>query len=575
MPYLAPPLLRRAVPLLLLGLLGVLAAPACDVARSAPAVESVLLVTLDTTRADVLDGGAASRMLAPRIAALADRGVRFPRAYTVAPLTLPAHASLFTGLVPPRHGLRDNGQDALPESATTLAEVLAARGVETAAFVSSVVLDRGFGLDQGFERWDQPALDSAGATDHAERPAAETARVVARWLAERDPARPFFAWVHLYDAHLPYAPSTEHLLRAAGDAYRGEVAALDDAVGVLVDALAAAGVERETLTIVTADHGESLGEHGEPSHGALCYEATMRVPLVMCFPGAPPEPGRTALASLVDVAPTVLARLGVEVPEVPGGLDGLDLFDAAAPHVRGVYFESCSGYLNFGWSPLAGWLDSRGKYLHSSRPEFYVSLQDPHERQDLAQSRVHECELARARLRELFARPALGHADAEGSAAEEEELAEALSALGYARGGLEQELPSPLDPCDRPSPRERAHELTPLLRAHALFEARRYVECRPLVAEIVRENPGHLLALDLLALCLMHAREFERAEEVLLQRLARGPEVADARLNLGLCQLELGRTRAALAELEAAQRLAPEHPEVLAALARARGLVGR
>jgi arylsulfatase A-like enzyme len=536
---------------------------ACSVEHVPEPVRNVLLVTLDTTRADVLSGDAPSRALAPHIAALAEHGVRFPRAYTVAPLTLPAHATLLTGLVPPRHGVRDNGLAALPGSAETLAEILLADGFATAAFVSALVLDRGFGLAQGFEVYDQPALaPRASASQSVERPARATASAAAAWLQGLDRARPFFLWVHLYDAHVPYEPAAEHLARAGGDAYRGEVAALDDAVGLLLDTLVAEELESQTLVVLTADHGESLGEHGEPTHGALCYEAAVRVPLLFRFPGAPPVPGPTRIASLADLCPTLLARLGLALPP---GLDGLDLFAADSPRERGVYFESYSGYLNYGWSPLAGWLDERGKYLHSSEPEFYACLTDPEERHDLARSHARECERARANLAELLARVPLARAALAASA----ELESALTALGYARGGaLAPELPAPLAPSDRPSPRSRAHELAPLLRAHALFEAQRFEECRPLVEAIVRENPRHLLAADLLALCLMHAREFERAEAVLRRRLALA-EAADARLNLGLCRLELGDARGALSEIEAAERLAPGRPAIQQARAQA------
>lgn len=530
------------------------------------APRSVLLITLDTTRADVLSGDAPSRVLAPRIAALAETGVRFPRAYTVAPLTLPAHASMLTGLVPPRHGIRDNHHGALPESAHTLAEVLSEQDFECAAFVSALVLDRGFDLDQGFALYDQPPLaERVVGEAFAERPARDTARAAAAWLEARSTSRPFFLWTHFYDAHLPYAPALEHLQRATGNAYRGEVAALDDAVGVLLDALERSGLAQETLIVVTADHGESLGEHGEPTHGALCYEATMRIPFVLHFPGAPPLPGAAHLASLVDLYPTLLARLGLPVP---AGLDGLDLFAADAPVDRGVYFESYSGYFNYGWSPLAGWLDGRGKYLHSSRPEFYSSLQDPAERTDLAHARSRQCEQARAHLAELLARPALESVP-HGA---DPELDTALAALGYARGALTADvvLPSPLAPSERPSPGQRAGELVPLLEAHALYEAGHYAECRPLVAEIVRDNPRHLLALDLLALCTMQAGEFAAAAGLLRQRLSAGPEAADTRLNLGLCHLELGHAAEALVEIETAQRLAPGNAAIEDALRRAR-----
>jgi len=539
---------------------------ACQGADAPAGPESVLLITLDTTRADVLDSGPKSRALAPRIAALADAGLRFPQAYTVAPLTLPAHASLLTGLIPPRHGLHDNGQKALDTSVETLAERLSAEGFATAAFVSSVVLDRGFGLDQGFERYDQPELDSSEHHAHAERPASATVAAATRWLAEHDGDRPFFLWVHLYDAHIPYSPSPAHLTRAGGEAYRGEVAAMDDAVGVLLDALATSRQEARTLVVLTSDHGESLGEHGEPTHGALCYESAVRVPLLFRFPGPPPAPASVRLASLVDLTPTILGRLGLAPPP---DLDGFDLFAPDTPATRGVYVESLSGYFHYGWSPLVGWIDSRGKYLHSSEPEFYLPQQDPLERQDLVHSRRYEAELAYRALQALLARDAVLPSKAEDSPA----LDAALSALGYARGEDEAE-PQLLGPSERPAPRARAQELAPLLRAHALMDAQRAGEALPLLEEIVRENPRHELALDLLAMACMQLADFARAAEVLGLRLAHS-EVADARLNLGLCELELGHPEKALAELLRAEELAPDSPEIARELARARERLGR
>ncbi len=553
---------RRRLPLTLIILLSACGhGPAGD-----GSIQNAVLITLDTTRFDVLSGDEASRKVAPAIARLAKGGLRFPRAYTVAPLTLPAHASILTGLYPPRHGVRDNGIAALPESATTLAEICRAAGFDTAAFVSSAVLDRGYNLDQGFERYDQPALKPRPSDDfYLERPAHETAAAVVGWLRERDsrgarPGRRILLWIHLFDPHIPYAPAREFLEQAGGDPYRGEIAAVDRAVGEILAALEETGLDRTTLIVLTADHGESRGEHGEPTHGALCYEETVRVPLILRFPGPPPRPGPARLASAVDLAPTILGRLGLALP---ADLDGIDLFSSATSADRGVYFESCSGYLNYGWSALAGWLDSRGKYLHSSKPEFYLPLEDPDEERDLARQRVRECEQARAKLRAVLDRPAL----ASEPVTAQGELMRALSALGYAHAGdSTTPLGSPLEPSDRPSPRERRAELQPLLVAHEYFRQGRFAECLSLVEEIVRQNPGQLLALDLLSVSLMQLGRFEQAEGFLRQRLARGPERADTRLNLGLSLRELGRESEALEELRAAERLDPGQPAIREAL---------
>lgn len=247
---------------------------------------SVLLITLDTTRADALGAYGRLPSVTPHLDRLAAEGVVYEHAYTVAPLTLPAHASMLTGLYPPRHGVRDNGVAGLAQSAVTLAERARAAGFQTAAFLGAVVLDQGFGLEQGFERYDTPARSFYGGPSmgYAERPAAEVAGLVASWLAERDKDRPFLLWAHLWDAHAPYEPPEALRQRAGGDAYLGEVAACDVAVGRLCAALAAEGLEDSTLIVVVGDHGESFSEHDEISHGPYVWNTTLQVPLLLRLP---------------------------------------------------------------------------------------------------------------------------------------------------------------------------------------------------------------------------------------------------------------------------------------------------
>ena len=286
---------------------------------------SAVLITLDTTRVDALGcyGGPAG--LTPHLDGLAADGVVFDNAHTVTPLTLPSHASMLTGLTPLRHGVRINGSQALGEEASTLAERARDAGVQTAAFVSSVVLGREFGLDQGFEHWDQPRAGSAPLANYTEeRAAGATVANAVRWLAERDTERPFLLWVHLYDPHAPYAPPPAYVERAGGDAYRGEVAWMDDAIGTLLAALRADDAWSRCTVLVASDHGEGLGEHGEPTHGYFLFESTMRIPLLLRAPGlAAGRSSRTVGVS--DVFPTLQAALGLP-PRA--GIDGVSLLGA-------------------------------------------------------------------------------------------------------------------------------------------------------------------------------------------------------------------------------------------------------
>jgi len=554
---------------LALGALGL--ASGCGAGAVAPPT-SVLLITLDTTRADVLSCRGESASLFPTICGLSAEGVRFPIAYTVAPLTLPAHASILSGLYPPRHGVRDNGLQALPSSAETIAEYAGRSGRRTAAFVSTAILDRAYGLDQGFEVYDQPLLAAREQDNfYLERDAFTTAKRFVAWLSEIESERGFFAWLHFYDPHLPYAPPEDVQEQTGGNAYLGEIALVDRALRDVFSALDACGRNATTWVVLTADHGEALGEHGEPTHGALCYEATMRVPLLFRPPpGTTKTPGSMKYASVVDIHPTILRLLGLTPPP---GVDGFDLFRAdpesqASDSTRGVYFESYSGYLYYGWSPLVGWVDGFGKYLHSSTPELYLRS-DPAEERNVAVGRERETNHARERIADVLGRPQLetDRFEADG------ELQRALWTLGYAGGvATHEDFPSPLAGSDRPAPLERLHELDLLHRAEALYRTGRIAEALPLVASIVEENPKHLLALDLFALCSMHASRFGEAEEALRARLRYGPEKSDAHVNLALCLEARGELQGALTELERAAELNPHETVIADELSRIRAL---
>ena len=249
-----------------LSVLALALASACP-GSDEPGGLSAVLITLDTTRDDAVGAPGVT----PHLDALARDGVRFERAYTVAPLTLPAHASMLTGLVPLRHGLRVNGAGALPLAASTLAEHAAAAGLRTGAIIGAVVLDGAFGLDQGFETYDVPPHGRQQRDTHfAMRTGAEVVELALAWLDEGDPRAPFFLWVHLWDPHAPYDAPAELAGRFPEHPYLDEVAAADAAVGTLIAGLTARGLMERTAILVVGDHGEAFGEHGELTHGTYC-----------------------------------------------------------------------------------------------------------------------------------------------------------------------------------------------------------------------------------------------------------------------------------------------------------------
>jgi choline-sulfatase len=541
--------------------LSVLAACA-DRPRSA---QGVVLLTLDTTRPEALGCYGGSPLVTPHLDRLARSSVVFDSAHTVAPLTLPAHASMLTGLFPPRHRVHDNGIATLPASAITLAELARAGGVQTGAVVASTVLDRAYALEQGFESWEQPARPEPFQTSAPpELSAQDVVRRGRHWLDRRDPQRPFFLWLHFYDPHAPYTPPSAFRDAVGGNVYLGEVAAVDAAIGDLLAPLESDGTLEHVLVLVVADHGESLGEHGEATHGAFCYESTARVPFLARFPGGLRSGTRSAApVSVADVCPTALDALGLSVPK---GLDGVSLWRSDPPLERGVYVESYSGWLNYGWSTLAAWIQGGQKYVHSSAPELYRLSADPREEDDRFREDDPFVSTARTAIAGVWSAPKLELGEQTSFAPE---LLAELRQLGYgATGAPQHDLPSPLQLSDRPAPRARASELALLQQVAVLGAQGKHEDIVLLLRPLLEQNPRHCLALEMLGLHLMELGAFEEALDAFQRRLACGAERADTWLNLGLCREQLGQADAAVEALQRALAIDPGHGQVRGELAR-------
>jgi arylsulfatase A-like enzyme len=534
---------------------------------------SAVLVTLDTTRVDALSCYGNPEPTTPALDALAREGVAFDAAHTVMALTLPAHASMLTGLFPVRHGLRDNGVAALPAGAATVATRARAAGIDTAAFVSSVVLDDDFGLQHGFARYSVPERRGASERAHgAERPAQVTVDAALAWLAERDPARPFFLWVHLYDPHHPYDPPAELAARFTTP-YLAEVAAMDRELGRLFDGLRARGLWDETFVLALADHGEAFGEHGELAHGTYCYETTLHVPLIARWPSgararAPGERSRE-LVSAVDVAPTLAEALGLAPL---ADIDGTSFFARPLPAGRGIYFESYYGYLSCGWSPLAGWMDERGKYIHSSQPEFFDWRADPREERELAAERSGEL----GRYRDAIGRVADAPALAVEEIGAEGETLERIRALGYAGAGeSDAALPHPLAPCKLPSPHSQVAFFAQQARAQELAAAGDEAGAAAVYAEVLRTSPNNFFAMDELATHYLQLGRAAEAIEILTRLAHDGPQRGRYYHKLGVALMSARRFEEAVAPLTRAVELANGRPRYLDALREALTHLGR
>ena len=384
---------------------------------------NVILITIDTLRADAVGAYGASGGVTPLIDRLAAGGTRFESAHAQAVVTLPSHATILSARYPFAHGVRDNTGFRLPAAIETLPIWLRARGYRTGAFVSAFPLDARFGLARGFDEYDDHLSASPRpAFLEQERDGRETVARARAWLAAGD-GRPSFCWVHLYEPHYPYAPPEPYASRFAGDPYKGEVAAADAALTPLLQPILDGPERNGTLVILTADHGESLGEHGEATHGIFTYEATLRVPLIIYSGGALPAGVRRDEARLVDIAPTILDLLSFPMP---GGLDGHSLRLPA--HGTTTYFEALSGALNRGWAPARGVIKAGMKFIDLPIPELYDLAADPHETSNLASARQENARSLQALVSTFPAGPVR-------AAAETGDAAARLRSLGYVSGG--------------------------------------------------------------------------------------------------------------------------------------------
>jgi arylsulfatase A-like enzyme/Tfp pilus assembly protein PilF len=344
----------------------------------------VVLITLDTTRADHLGSYGAADAQTRHLDALAASGARFTNAVTTAPVTGPAHAAILTGMYPARFGVRDNVTTPLPDEATTLAEQLSTAGFETAGFVGAFVVDRPYGFAQGFATFGGFDRVDSGTEANAERPGGEVVDDAVRWLEAAPTDQPLFLWAHFYDPHTPYAAPAPYGQSFADRPYDGEIAYVDHQVGRLIDAVTAKGLIDDTLFVVVADHGESLGEHGEDEHGVFLYEPVIRVPLILSGAGIPRAIVIDEQVSVIDIVPTVMTLLGVQTPPDLDGesLAGL-LTGGSRATIPVAYAESYYPKYHYGWSELRSIRADGWKVIDAPRPELYRLADDPGESRNL------------------------------------------------------------------------------------------------------------------------------------------------------------------------------------------------
>jgi choline-sulfatase len=435
---------RRAVPVCLTAalLLPELSGP---ISSAVARPRNLLLITLDTMRADRLPAYGFRGVDTPALDRIAAEGAVFEDTFAAVPLTLPSHASLFTGLYPPRHGVRDNAGVPLSNEFTTLAEALRERGLRTAAFVASAVLAPRRGFEQGFDLYSAGEPARCSGAPPARRRAGEVVDEALSWLGRHD-TEPFFAWIHLFDTHRPYDLPADYTDRYF-DPYLAAIAYEDAQIARVISHLETRGLLKSTLIVVAGDHGESLGDHGEESHGIFLYQEALRVPFIVRGSGVSPR-RVTAVARLIDVMPTVLDLFGVPA----SGIDGVSLVQVGTrpgsdPRLE-VYAESMYPR-RFGWAPLRSLRVDRYKVIDAPRAELYDLANDPGEERNVL---AEHPTVAAAMLRRLRSFDSGQEMTAASGADVDNAVLDRLASLGYV-GSIA--APAPAPPGEQTDPKDR------------------------------------------------------------------------------------------------------------------------
>ncbi len=505
----------------LLVALSLLALAAC--ARRGPVFPGapVVVISIDTLRADHLPAYGYRQVETPALDSLARDAIVFDNAVAHVPLTLPSHVSLFTGLLPFQHGVRDNIGYRLDKSHTTLATFLRSRGYATGAAVSAVVLARSTGIAEGFDFYDDAieARDVSEPLGRVQRPGAQTEKRLEEWIGSQSSGR-IFAFLHLYEPHAPYTPPEPFATRYASHPYDGEIAAADDIVGRFVSFLKQKGLYDRALVVFLSDHGEGLGDHGEDEHGVLLYREELRVPLFIKLPGSRSAGRReSSPCGIADVFTTVASALGEKAPPGLAGRSLLEPGGAAPP--RRIYSETLYPRYHFGWSDLAALTDDRYQYIEAPRPELYDWQTDPGERRDLASSLPPPFRSMRVELQAMN-RPL------QAPGVSDPETVKKLASLGYIGAAAPAASRK-----DLPDPKDRIGAIARLKEASRLASEHRDDQAASLLSKLAAENPLMLDVWETLARILRRA----------------------------------GRSREALDALEHADRLSPATPPILLGLA--------
>jgi arylsulfatase A-like enzyme/Tfp pilus assembly protein PilF len=499
---------------------------------------NLLVITLDTTRADRIGIYGYKPGQTPNIDAIAQKGVRFENTYTPAPLTLPAHCSIFTGDIPLAHGVRNNGRYRLPGQIDTLAEILQRRGYLTAAFVSSFTLESRFGLDQGFTIYNDnfPLKKGQVKTYSSERPAELVFADFSAWFEnfyQQDKNKKFFAWVHFFDPHMPYAPPEPFKSKFQQNPYDGEIAYMDVYIGKIITLLEEKQLLANTLVVIVGDHGEAFGEHGEFGHMMFCYEENLKVPLVFCAPGRLPENKTIAdRVNLVDVMPTILEFLSVPFPA--GADAGRGNNPATVPSVRGIsllplikgtsvkertfYIESVFAAEALGCAPVKGLIKGEYKFIDLPQPELYQLAADPGEKENLYFKQNATAKQLKQSLAQVMKQYEMSPGAVQPGRKLSGEEERKLKSLGYFSTSNTNTAGANL-----PDPKDKVASLTEFVVGSRLIGEGKNSEAIPYLNRAIALNPSFSWPYSTLAQAYLESGKTSDALEILKKGIASNP----------------------------------------------------
>jgi len=529
-------------------------------------IKNVVIISMDTTRADNLSCYGVYKNATPQIDALAKESVLFQNTYSPIPLTLPAHSTMLTGMYPPRHGIHDNIKYHLNDKNLTLAEILKDNGFATAAVIGAFILDSRFGLDQGFDVYDDTFKEELENSNISQRRGQESTQQAISWIQEKKDQQ-FFLFLHYYDPHMPYDPP-EPFKSNILHPYFAEIAYMDDCIGHVIDKLRVLGLYDSTLIVITGDHGEMLGEHQEKTHGYYIYNGNIKVPLIFKVPGSKKAKKVDDIAGIVDITPTICSLLDIDIPE---NVQGKDLSDylihgkKVKPEERHLYCE-CMTPTKYGGNSLLGVITDKYKYIQTTRPELYDLINDPKESKDLIDQQPQQARILQDKLKQILEESVLE--STEGDLELDAEALQKLETLGYVGGSIEEEFSFDQEKTD---PKDLIEYHVDMASIQGLIQSEKFDEaeqlCEKLIVQDITETYGQLC--HFMVSIAKKKNDFQKAVYYIQKIIEIDPAQPLAYLEHGKILLETGQVQQADDQFLKAHELAKGNAVISGNIAKA------